>query len=156
MPYIEENALYKEFHLDEPWDSEHNIKLLDRIPATYRSPKSTAPPGFTNYLGVTGDDAIFAADAEKGIGVDQVRDGLSNTIMVVEVDDKAAVPWTKPADFDPADGMKPNANLGGLWRGSVFLALFGDSHVQAIDRNVDLELLKAMFTKSGGEVVALP
>src|SRR5262245_36590716 len=28
LPYIGEQALYDEFHLDEPWDSEHNLALL--------------------------------------------------------------------------------------------------------------------------------
>ena len=30
LPYIEEQQLYQDFHLDEPWDSEHNIKLLEK------------------------------------------------------------------------------------------------------------------------------
>ena len=30
LPFLEENALYKQFHLDEPWDSEHNKKLSRR------------------------------------------------------------------------------------------------------------------------------
>ena len=38
LPYLEQDALYKEFHLDEPWDSEHNRALIDRMPATYRCP----------------------------------------------------------------------------------------------------------------------
>ena len=25
LPFVEQDALYKEFHLDEPWDSPHNI-----------------------------------------------------------------------------------------------------------------------------------
>ena len=33
LPYTEEAALYKEFHLDEPWDSEHNKNLIARMPA---------------------------------------------------------------------------------------------------------------------------
>ncbi|MEQ8837542.1 MAG: DUF1559 domain-containing protein, partial [Lacipirellulaceae bacterium] len=27
LPYIDQQALYNQFHLDEPWDSEHNLKL---------------------------------------------------------------------------------------------------------------------------------
>ena len=42
LPYLEQGALYKEFHLDEPWDSEHNKKLRATVPATYRSPTSKA------------------------------------------------------------------------------------------------------------------
>src|SRR5262245_25073160 len=28
LPYLEDQTIYGEFHLDEPWDSEHNQKLL--------------------------------------------------------------------------------------------------------------------------------
>ncbi len=36
LPYIEEGNLYNEFRKDEPWDSEHNKKLIERMPETYR------------------------------------------------------------------------------------------------------------------------
>ncbi|HWB00846.1 MAG TPA: DUF1559 domain-containing protein, partial [Pirellulales bacterium] len=29
LPYVDAKALYDEFHLDEPWDSEHNRKLIE-------------------------------------------------------------------------------------------------------------------------------
>ncbi len=35
LPYIEQQDLYKQFHLDEPWDSEHNKKLLAKMPVIY-------------------------------------------------------------------------------------------------------------------------
>ena len=38
LPYIEQDALYKEFHLDEAWDSPHNKALIARMPAPYRCP----------------------------------------------------------------------------------------------------------------------
>ena len=30
LPYIEEKKLYEDFHLDEPWNSPHNLTLLHR------------------------------------------------------------------------------------------------------------------------------
>jgi len=41
LPYIEHKDLYEQFHLDEPWDSEHNKKLLAKMPAVFAS----NPPG---------------------------------------------------------------------------------------------------------------
>src|SRR5262245_66309297 len=40
LPFIEEEALYKEFHLDEPWDSPHNKALIAKMPAVFRNPRS--------------------------------------------------------------------------------------------------------------------
>src|SRR5262245_3840531 len=34
LPYLEEGELYEEFRLDEPWDSEHNLRLLERMPSS--------------------------------------------------------------------------------------------------------------------------
>ena len=31
LPYVEEEALYKQYHFDEPWDSENNKKLIPTI-----------------------------------------------------------------------------------------------------------------------------
>src|SRR5581483_4336211 len=50
LPYISEQALYAEFKLDEPWDSAHNIRLLDRMPRLYAAPWTKyvdVPPGHT-------------------------------------------------------------------------------------------------------------
>src|SRR6476620_2039772 len=39
LPYIEQDNLYKQFKLDEPWDSAHNKPLAAIIPKTLRSPR---------------------------------------------------------------------------------------------------------------------
>ena len=36
LPYIGEEKLHKEFKLDQPWDSEHNLKLLSKMPDCLR------------------------------------------------------------------------------------------------------------------------
>src|SRR5438046_10564458 len=38
LPFIEQQQLYEEFRLDEPWDSPHNIALLPRMPPTFALP----------------------------------------------------------------------------------------------------------------------
>ena len=126
LPYIEQDALYKQFHLDEPWDSAHNKALIERMPKIYRSPASNAAPGMTNYLTVRGKDTMFPGD--KGIGIADVPDGLSNTIMIVEASDKKAVIWTKPDDFE-FNEKNPIDGLVGLWS-QGFQAALGDGSVR--------------------------
>lgn len=36
LPFIEQENLYKQFRLDQPWDSEHNLKLLAQMPPVLR------------------------------------------------------------------------------------------------------------------------
>src|SRR5258708_4361628 len=38
LPQLGEEALFREFELDEPWDSPHNIKLLQRMPSAFAPP----------------------------------------------------------------------------------------------------------------------
>ena len=98
LPFIEQGELYKEFELDAPWDSEHNKKLIAKMPAIFRTPGAKERAGFTSYLGIAGKDAMFTGEA-KGLAIKDVADGTSNTIWVVEVADDQAVEWTKPADL---------------------------------------------------------
>ncbi len=150
LPFVEEQALYEQFHLDEPWDSEHNKHLIARMPAVYRSPASRAEPGRTNYLGVRGQEMILAG--AKGTGIAQVLDGTSNTIMVVEASDAAAVVWTRPDDFEPTK-EQPTKGLLGLYPGG-FNAAFCDGSVQFLPASIDPKTLWKLFTRAGGEAVS--
>jgi len=161
LPYIEENDLYDRFHLDEPWDSEHNKKLIATMPTTYRAPSSKAEPGMTNYVAVRGKNTVIAAPATAedgsrkrptGTHVAQIRDGTSNTAMVVEASDQKAVIWTKPDDYE-YDPDNPAKDLAGLRAGGLFLAVFADGHVQIIPSQISAKTLNAIFTRSGGEEV---
>ncbi|MBM4089249.1 MAG: DUF1559 domain-containing protein [Planctomycetes bacterium] len=163
LPYIEQQTLYDQFHLDEPWDSEHNRTLIDQMPETYLSPNSIAGPGETIYLGVAGKDGVFAPPKQTdsgpspgpyggrpvGVSMRNIVDGTSNTIMVVEAGPAAAVTWTKPDDFvPPADD--PIRGLLGTRPGG-FLAALCDGSVRFIAETIDKETLKALFTIGGGE-----
>jgi hypothetical protein len=145
LPYIEAGALYNEFHLNEPWDSPHNKKLIEKMPKIYRSPASTAAPGMTNYLTVRGEHTVFPGD--RGVGVADITDGLSNTIMVVEASDKKAVPWTKPDDFE-FNEKNPIDGLVGLWA-QGFLAAMCDGSVRMI-HTTDAKVLRDLFIRDDG------
>jgi RNA polymerase sigma factor (sigma-70 family) len=130
LPFLDQGALYKEFHLDEPWDSEHNKKLLDRMPSVYALPGiNMKHPGLTAYQVFVGKDALFNGGRLARFPAD-VPDGTSNTVLVVE--GAAPVPWTKPADI-PLDDGDPRSRVGG-WYGDLSNVLLCDGSVRAIDR----------------------
>jgi prepilin-type processing-associated H-X9-DG protein len=149
LPFIEQDALYKQFHLDEPWDSQHNKKFVDMVIAVYRSPASTAKPGMTNYLTVRGMHTAFPG--KEGIRLAGIPDGTSNTIMLVEANDAKAVPWTKPDDF-PYNEKNPAAGLGGIFPGG-FNAAFCDGSVRFIRGTIDAETLRRLFIRDDGQVI---
>jgi hypothetical protein len=148
LPFVEQQALYEQFHLDEPWDSPHNIKLADQMPAVYRNP-NRGEDSKTNYLVPVGQGTIF--EHREGMSLRQIKDGSSNTILAVEANDDQAVIWTRPEDLTyQAD--RPLAGLGALRPGG-FNVVLADGAVRFVNKSIDPTILKALFTASGEEVV---
>ena len=167
LPFVEQEALYRQFRLDEPWDSEHNKKLIPRIPPLYQSPLSTPVAGKTNYRAlVLPDKASAMAPPNKtrqplaignskiymhGHRLADIADGTSQTILLVEVGDKLAIPWTQPDEMVLTE--KTGIQGWGANTQKTFTTLFSDGSVRQLSKQVNLVHLKAMFTRSGGEPV---
>lgn len=153
LPYLDAKALYAEFHLDEPWDSEHNKKLIAQIPDFYLSPASNLTDGRTVYLTPRAAETAFPGD--KALRFLDLHDGTSNTVAVVEVSDGQAVPWTKPDDL-PINWDKLSASVAGrymMFDRPGFLSGFVDGSAHWFPNDLNKDTLKAIFTASGGEVV---
>ena len=90
-------ALYKKFHLDEPWDSPHNKELIKEIPFLFQDPFCEPAPGQTRYLGVNGEGCAF----DNGKIVAKPKDGEPKRVAIVMAKD--TVPWTKPCDLPVKD-----------------------------------------------------
>jgi hypothetical protein len=152
LPFLEQDALYREFHLDEPWDSPHNRTLIDKIPAVYRCPAMSRQPadrGKTTYLGPRGKATVFSG--AEGIKISEITDGTSNTIFAIDAGDDRAVTWTRPDDWE----VEPELEMKGLFghhpEGTV--AGFLDGWALFLRETIKPETLKALVTRNGGEVV---
>jgi prepilin-type processing-associated H-X9-DG protein len=153
LPYLEEGKLYNEFKFDEPWDSEHNKKLIGRIPKVYVAPGGKAD-GYTYYRMFAGKDAMLrpgltgtGGAPALGLGPRDILDGFSNTFLAVEAADP--VIWTKPDDLE-YDAKKPLPKLGGIFEGG-FNVLMADGSVRFVKKGTDDKVLRPFVTPAGGE-----
>jgi len=155
LPFLEEEELYRQFRLDEPWDSEHNKQLLARMPDVYGDPSlppEVAGAGLTTVQLPAGKGTAFR-DPATGPKIDSITDGTSKTASVIEVSRDRAVPWTKPADHE-FDAKKPLDGLGHTTRpGQLFFISFFDGSVHSFDPSVDPDVIRAVMTPDGGEAV---
>jgi hypothetical protein len=162
LPFIEEDKLFKEFKMDEPWDSKHNKKLLARMPKIYAPTISGKPAkaDHTYYRVFTGPDTPFNPKVIRGFGVATTSgripatftDGTSYSILVVEAGE--AVPWTKPDELVYDAKAKKLPKLGGLFPEGFHVGM-ADGSVRFISRKIDARVLRALITPAGGEKIDL-
>lgn len=146
LPYLEGASLYEQFHLDEPWDSEHNKKLVEKMPEVFNDPQIKTDTGMTVFQAVVGPGMAFEADKE--LKYSDITDGTSNTIGIVEVAADKAVPWTKPADWE-IDVKNPSKGLAMV--DNRFLALYLDGHIDSLPSMGKTDTFLSRFTRAAGD-----
>lgn len=198
LPHLESEDVFHTFDLSAGWDAEANRKALDGKTPWYRfecgewcgttqgyEARRQLPPtvGYsllTTYVGVAGvgaDAATRPADA-PGIGMfgddrtltaEQVKDGLSNTALVMEAGYEVG-PWLR-GGHSTVRPLTPNAGpLTGqgaafsgthvrdrsFFRGRVsdgFHVLTTDGSVRNVQDEINPDVLMALATVAGGEDV---
>ncbi len=161
LPFIEQEALYRQFHLNEPWDSPHNKTLLAQMPQTYATPAQRKGGATTKtyYRGFAMPGALMEPppaarrnDPRPGVKQADIKDGPSNTILCVEAGE--AVDWTKPDDLAWVFGQ-PVPAFGADRDANEFLVCFADGSVRAVSKKIAPDQLKAAITYAGKDTANL-
>jgi hypothetical protein len=156
LPQLGFQSLYDQFHLDEPWASPHNRKLLSEMPTVYACPSlKSADSDTTGYQVVVGPKPELgsigtAFEWARGVEIREFIDGTSNTVMIVET--KRPIPWTQPDDPE-FDRDSPTPEFGSGHEGG-FHAVFADGSARFLKHTIAPQILRALLTRDGGEVVS--
>jgi len=150
LPYLGEDALYKQFRRNEPWDSPHNKALLAKMPNVYAAVEGVkVEPGHTFYQAFVGKGTSF--EPGETLDIPDFTDGTVNTIAFVEA--TKTVPWTKPTDLTYSK-ERPLPRLGGQFDDDITVA-FVSGDVRFLDKKeVDEATLRALISRDGGEPVS--
>ncbi len=150
LPFIEEYSLYKEFHLDEPWDSPHNLPLVQRRPAQFHClSDKTLIDTASSYVIVIGKETYFPPQGQ--VRVQDVKDGTSLTVMVGEkLNNKE--PWTKPDELFFDDTFNGPSHFSSA-HDKGWQVLMGDGTARFLSNNTRPEIARSIMTIAGGEMV---
>lgn len=149
LPFLEQTMVYERHDREQAWDSTANSFLADTAIPTYTCPSGDVEPVQTNYMVVVGEDTMFPEG--KGVSFGEIQDGLSNTIMVIEVPGEP-VHWASPNDITIDEliqrfSERPN-------HPGTIQALLGDGSVMQLTTKIDPEKLRALCTRNGSEPIA--
>lgn len=143
LPFLgpEEAKLFREYDFQQPWDSETNRRLLDKMPAVFNSPlvmPKPEKPGVTHYYGFVGEQGAFGKSEGKQIR--EFTDGTSRSILIFE-GHGGDIFWTQPFDV-------PVENPG-RFVGKLNCAL-ADGSVRTFDAE-QLKTIERWITIAGNE-----
>lgn len=151
LPYLDQQALYKEFDLDQPWDHPTNLKLVAKMPKLYVVPGVEAKEGMTHYRTLVGPGTFLEPHKGKDgrlatrYKIGATPDGTSQVIAVVEATEPTI--WTKPDDlaYDPKG---PLPKFGVTPAG--FNVLFADASTRFVPSTVSEKVLRPYLTGDNG------
>ncbi|MBI3411655.1 MAG: DUF1559 domain-containing protein [Planctomycetes bacterium] len=146
LPFVEQDSLFKEFHLDEPWDSAHNLPLAKRFVRPYVNFRKANKDEFGFFTYVKGEGTLVGAGPPWNFP----GKNLKNAIAVVDLDEDHADYWTKP-DIWKYDRADPWGGLEKCSWGRRYLNKDGcfvvtwEGEVCFLTRDANLDLVRALF-----------
>lgn len=154
LPFLDQQALYKQIDLTKPWNDPVNAAALATsvsvLACPSAIPSNSKKSNLTSYMVVMGEGLMF--DSSHARRFSEVTDGLSETLLVIDVPASLAAPWMEPRDIDEAifQSWNPDSKLSHT---GGFNVLFGDGAVRFLSAELPAETRHRLLTIAGGTPV---
>lgn len=153
LPYADQAPLYNAIQMGEAWDGPMNMPLYTSTVPVYQNPAidewyDSQGLALSHYAGNS-----HAFEINKMLRIRDVTDGTANTLLAGEVS-TGFKPWGDPTNVrDPALGLgQTPEQFGGPFKGGTQFLLM-DGSVRFISEEIDPDMLKALATPAGGEML---
>jgi len=150
LPYLDQNPLYLTIDLSKPWDDPANAEACGRELPIYYCPSSTLPTGHTTYLASVASNGCLRLTEPRLLS--EITDGLSETLMVIEVPPEQSVPWMSPRDADEAMVLSIGPESKLAHTGGTQAAMC-DGTVRFLSITIPAATRRALISIAGGEKV---
>jgi hypothetical protein len=147
LPFIEQDALFRQFDHGQAWNSPRNSAMSNTLLAIYQDVRRMPPQGppsvATHFQYFTGPNTLWPDNNKRGL-IQDIPAGTSNTFLFAEA--ATPVPWAKPEDIAMRPGQPvplPTDN---------FMVSFADGSVRFINRSQapDAVLLQYIDPRNNG------
>lgn len=150
LPYMDQKPLYDKLDLSKAWDDPVNAEAFKSVLVVFNCPSAKYGTNYTNYMAVVTPDSVLRPEASCRLA--EIKDGTSNTLLVIEVDAEHAVPWMTPQDVDEAYFLgvvskAKTSHVGGLH------GVLADGTVRFLSESLPADVRHALVTADGNETV---
>ena len=148
LPYLEQESLYKKIDLSKPWNDPVNAAASATKLAVYTCPATVDSKNTTAYLAIVGPDGFLVPGRSRRF--EEITDGLSSTLAVIEASEEDAVPWMAPFDADAVMVMKLDTKAE-LHHSGGTNAAFADGGVRFLRTDTPAPMRRALLSISGND-----
>ncbi|WP_373650627.1 DUF1559 domain-containing protein [Schlesneria sp. DSM 10557] len=146
LPYLDEQKLYDSIDLAKPWNDRANEPARKTAVGVYQSPWGAEDSTMTPFLAMVTPESVLRP--MQSCKLEDVTDGASMTLMLIEVPTDQMGDWISPGDADDETLRKLASTTTSPSAKGVGILLV-DGSVRNLDYKIPLDQLRALVTVSG-------
>jgi len=150
LPFLDQQKLYEAIDLSKPWNDPVNAVANTAVFDVYRCPSTDLEATRTTYMAVVTPESVMRPI--QSCKLEEIIDGISNTLLLVEVSSEKAVHWMSPVDADE-QALQTQKGKTTLAHPGIRNGALVDGSVWFLRESLPSEQIHALITVDGNEAV---